>query len=174
MVWTAPDITRVDEPFNSDERATLDGFLNWYRATLLHKCAGLTGEQLARRAVPPSTLSLLGLIRHMTEVERNWFRRRFADNPDLPHLYIETRGDDRDFDDLDPERAEAEYGNLVAEQKRCAEAVAGYALADTFTHTRFGDISLRWLYTHMIEEYSRHCGHADLLRECIDGVTETS
>jgi hypothetical protein len=126
----------------------LQAFLDWHRATLLYKCAGLTGAQLAEHTVPPSGLSLLGLVRHMTKVERTWFRQRFAGEPvDSPF------GDDNqaDFERADP-------------------AVANASLEDTFTH-RGEVMSLRLIYLHMIEEYARHLGHADLLREQIDGAT---
>ena len=86
MTWTAPAVTRVDEPFTGDERAMLEGFLDWYRATLLFKCQGLSAQQLAEQAVPPSNLSLIGLLRHLTEVERGWFRRRI-DGADLDRVY---------------------------------------------------------------------------------------
>ena len=75
MSWTAPAVTRIDEPFTGPERGILEGFLDWHRSTLLWKCAGLTGEQLALASVPPSNLSLLGIVRHMADVERAWFRR---------------------------------------------------------------------------------------------------
>ena len=147
----------------------LQAFLDWQRATLLHKCAGLTGEELARRTVPPSALSLLGLIRHMTKVERSWFRKRFAGEPvDSPF------GDDpdADFERADPARAAADYARLTEEFKLVDAAVANASLDDTFTHERTGEVmSLRMIYLHMIEEYARHLGHADLLREQIDGVT---
>jgi hypothetical protein len=172
MVWTAPDITWADEPFTGDERAMLDGQLDYNRYTLLHKCTGLTGEQLARQSVPPSNLSLLGLVRHLAEVERSWFRRRFAGNPDLPHLYCRPDNMDADFDDLDPDRAEADYAQLVEEQQLAREAIAGRRLEETFAHSRYGDMSLRWVMHHMITEYAQHNGHADLIRECVDGGTD--
>ena len=172
MVWTAPDITRVDEEFAADERTTLDGLLDYNRATLLHKCAGLTGEQLARQSVPPSNLSLLGLIRHMTEVERGWFRRRFA-GTELPFVYVRQDNQDVDFDEAAAEHAEENYDALVQEQSLARAAVAGASLDDTITHAKYGAMSLRWIYQHMISEYAQHNGHADLLRECVDGVKET-
>jgi uncharacterized damage-inducible protein DinB len=172
MSWVAPDVQRVDEPFAGDERATLVGFLEWGRQTLLHKCAGLTAEQLADRAVPPSTLSLLGLIRHVTEVERTWFRRRFA-GQDLPDLYGGADRPDAEFTEVDPDQAEAAYSLLVAEWQLCREAISGRALEETFPHPRFGPMSLRWILCHMASEYQRHNGHADLLRERIDGRTGT-
>ena len=145
----------------------LQAFLDWHRATLLYKCAGLTGEQLTRHTVPPSGLSLLGLIRHMTKVERTWFRQRFAGEPvDSPF------GADRtaDFEHIDPARAAADYARLTEEFKLADAAVANASLDDTFTHDD-ELMSLRLIYLHMIEEYARHLGHADLLREQIDGAT---
>jgi uncharacterized damage-inducible protein DinB len=169
MIWTAPDIKPVDEPFISDERTMLVAFLDGHRDYLLQKCAGLTGEQLARRSVSPSNLSLLGLIRHMAEVERSWFRRR-VQGSDLPMLYSRPDNDDADFTELDPEQAETEYATLLRERDLAREAVAEVALDETFVHTRWGEMSLRWVFHHMICEYAQHNGHADLIREAIDGV----
>ena len=170
MTWTAPDVARIDEPFNGDERAMLEGLLEWQRATLLNKCAGLTGEQLVLRSAPPSNLSLLGLIRHLTDVERNWFRRRFA-GESIDPLYNSADTPDLDFNGLDPARAEAEYAALVAESEACRRAIAALPLEHTYPHPRFGSMSLRWGILHMIEEYARHNGHADLIRESVDGST---
>jgi len=169
VTWKAPDVERPEGPLTGPERPMLQAFLDWQRATLLYKCAGLTGEELARRAVPPSDLSLLGLVRHMTKVERIWFRRRFAGEPvDNPF-----GGDpDADFERIDPARAAADYARLTEEIKLTDAAVANASLDDTFTHERTGEVmSLRMIYLHMIEEYARHLGHADLLREQIDGAT---
>ena len=166
MSWIAPYVSRVDEPFVADERAMLEGLLEWARTTFLHKCAGLTAEQLAQWAVPPSNLSLLGLIRHLTVWERNWFRRGFA-GEDLPELHT----GDLDFERAEPAGAEADYAALLAEQDACRKAVASVPLDKTFQHPKWGEMSLRWIYLHMIEEYARHNGHADFLRERIDGVT---
>ena len=153
VTWTAPEVTRHDPPCVAGERESLDSWLDFHRSTLLMKCQGLTGEQLARRAVPPSSLSLLGLVRHMAEVERAWFRRRAAGEASLGYLYSSHESPDRDFD-------------------LAGGGAAGRSLDDTFVHERTGDLTdLRWVYTHMIEEYARHNGHADLLREQIDGVT---
>ena len=153
-----------------DERATLIEYLRRQRLTLQIKCEGLGAEQLARRAVEPSTMSLLGLVRHMAEVERTWFRRRFS-GQDLPKLYQSEAEPDADFD------------GAVAEQAAVDEAWAAWreetAFAEQFARDtdlgfvgQDGDghpISLRELLVHMIEEYARHNGHADLLRERIDG-----
>lgn len=171
MVWTAPEITRVDEPFVGDERAMLNGFLDWHRATLLHLCSGLTGEQLAMRAVPPSALSLLGLVRHAAAAERTWIRRRFA-REDLPPLYWRPDAPNAAFDEIAPTRAEADLAVLTSEWEACRQTVAGASLDDTFVSERWGQMSLRWVYLHLIREYALHNGHAELLRERIDGRTE--
>ncbi|MGH3255370.1 MAG: DinB family protein [Streptosporangiaceae bacterium] len=167
MTWTAPEVERPQGPLTGPERPMLQAFLDSYRVTLLHKCAGLTGEQLAERAVPPSSLSLLGLVRHMTKVERIWFRQRFAGEPVGNPFGDET---DADFNHLDPARAAADYARLTEEFKLADAAVANASLDDTFT-SRGEVMSLRLIYLHMIEEYARHVGHADLLRERTDGVT---
>jgi uncharacterized damage-inducible protein DinB len=160
-------VERPEGPLTGHERPMLQGFLDWHRATLLYKCAGLTGEQLAERTVPPSALSLLGLVRHMTKVERAWFRQRFAGEPvDNPF----GNDQDADFERDDPVRAAADYARLTEEFKLADAAVANASLDDTFVH-RGETMSLRLIYLHMIEEYARHLGHADLLRERIDGVT---
>jgi uncharacterized damage-inducible protein DinB len=170
MVWTAPDIKPIDEPFIVDERATLVAFLDMHRDYLLQKCAGLTGEQLARQPVSPSNLSLLGLIRHMSEVERAWFRRRILGS-DLPMLYVREDNEDADFTDVDPEQAEADYATLLRERDLAREAVADASLDDTLVHANWRrEMSVRWVYHHMICEYAQHNGHADLIREAIDGV----
>jgi uncharacterized damage-inducible protein DinB len=147
----------------------LQAFLDWHRATLLYKCAGLTGEELARQPISPSGLSLLGLVRHLTKVERVWFRQRFAGEPvDLPF----ADGPEAEFGRTEPARAAADYARLTEEFKLADAAVANASLDDTFTHERTGEVmSLRMIYLHMIEEYARHVGHADLLREQIDGAT---
>ena len=166
MVWVAPRVHRVDEPFAGAERPMLEGFLDWGRASLLRKCEGLTGEQLAVRASPPSNLSLLGLIRHMADVERNWFRNRFG-GQDLPMLYP----DDTDFTEAAAASAEGNWAALLAEQQAARDTTAVLALDVTYESATWGTMSLRWLYSHMIAEYAGHNGHADLLRERIDGTT---
>ncbi len=171
MTWIAPDVSRADEPLTGDERATLEGLLDWQRATLLWKCSGLTGEQLARRAVPPSNLSLLGLIRHVADAERAWFRHRAGGQP-VPEVYRREDRPDAAFEEASAAEAEAGYARLVDEQELCRQAMAGQPLGQEFTHPEWGQqISLRWVYNHMIAEYARHIGHADLLRECVDGAT---
>ncbi|MFE6664808.1 DinB family protein [Streptomyces sp. NPDC057697] len=169
MTWTAPEVKRSPGSCVADERETLTGYLAWFRHSLLHKCAGLTGEQLAERTVPPSNLALLGLIRHMAKVERVWFRERFAGQA-LDPMYDPEKGKDADFEDLDPARAAEDYARLVEECRLADEIVAAASLDDTFVHNG-EEYSLRMLHLHMITEYARHTGHADLVRERVDGVT---
>jgi hypothetical protein len=170
MTWTAPDVPLPDFPHTGDERRVLEGYLAWHRALLRHKCAGLTGEQLATRSVPPSNLSLLGLIRHLAKVERKWFRERVG-GEDLEPMYDSALGDDADFEDLDADRAQAEYGRLLDECRLADEALAAASYDDTVT-AAVGAMSVRSVVVHMIEEYAQHNGHADLLRERVDGSTD--
>ncbi len=163
-------LNRIDPPYVADERTMLTAWLEWQRATLARKCAGLGAEDLRRRSVEPSTLSLLGLVRHMADVERGWFRRCLL-GEDVPPLHYSRDNPDGDFDDVDS----ADVGDAFARWEQECEA-ARHAISDTdyldvTGTTRSGDIvSLRWILVHMIEEYARHNGHADLLRERIDGA----
>lgn len=171
MSWTAPEIDRPEPPSIADERTALEAWLDFHRATLLQKCAGLSAEQLTMHAVAPSNLTLLGLVRHMAEVERAWFRRRFAGER-IAFLYLDIDDNpDGDFDDVDPAAAEADLATFNREVELARAATAGHPLDETFHHAHEKiDMDLRWVYVHMIEEYARHNGHADLLRECIDGA----
>jgi uncharacterized damage-inducible protein DinB len=174
MNWIAPEAARTSPPPVGDERTLLESWLDFHRQTLLHKCAGLTPEQLVLRGAEPSSMSLLGLVRHMTEVERAWFRIRFAGER-LDFLYCDVEDNpDGDFDDTDAGSAEADFAAFTREIELARAAAAGHALEETFHHShRQVDMSLRWVYLHMIEEYARHNGHADLLRERVDGATGT-
>lgn len=163
---------RTDPPAQGDERTTLVGFLRWQRETLELKCAGLEAADLARRAVEPSTMSLLGLVRHMADVERGWFRRVMAGQDAPPHFSSET-DPDGDFDGAQPDPA------VVAaawEVWRAEVAFADQFVAEapdlgiTGNEAWRGAVSLRWVLVHMIEEYARHNGHVDLLRQRIDGA----
>jgi hypothetical protein len=168
--WIAPAADRTEPPRIADEQTMLRTFLDYHRQTLLVKCSGLTGDQLRTAAVEPSSLTLLGLVRHMTEVERWWFRIR-GGGQQLDQIYCSDASPDGDFDDV---AAADPAADLAAYERECAaadEAMAGRSLDDTFVHPRAGETSLRWVYVHMIEEYARHNGHADLLRERIDGAT---
>ena len=154
------------------ERPTLLGWLDYHRATLALKCEGLTPEQLGLRSAPPSSLSLIGLVRHMTGVERGWFRQVFKAETDLPDCYSHERGAfDEAFDAIDPDDAPASIAAWVAECEIARTIVAQHSLDDVSTTPYRGrSIGLRWIVTHMIEEYARHNGHADILRERIDGA----
>jgi uncharacterized damage-inducible protein DinB len=170
MTWTAPAIERMDPPYLADERARFDSWLDYHRATLLQKCAGLTGRQLVVRPVASSELSLLGLVRHMAANERIWFRIRFA-QADVDDLYPSPdHPEGAEFALADAAGAEADFATYAEEVAQARLAVKHRSLDE-----RFGDervtVDLRWLYAHMIDEYARHIGHADLIRELIDGAT---
>jgi hypothetical protein len=168
--WTAPAIDRSPSPKLCSEREALQGWLDFHRQTLLHKCSGLTHEQLAIRSVPPSSLSLLGLVRHMAEVEAWWFRTMMAGTP--AHGFYGPEGNEEgDFTDLDSVPAEEVWARYAEECRLADEAVADLPLDARFTSARGNELDLRWIYLHMIEEYARHNGHADLLRELVDGTT---
>jgi uncharacterized damage-inducible protein DinB len=171
VTWTAPEISRTKPPLVADERAMLQAWLDLHRQTLLGKCAGLDDEQLKRRCVAPSTISLLGLVRHMAEVEQGWFRLAAAGEP-LDYLYCSVDNPDGDFDDIADAVAATDFAAFHQQIEACDAAVSKLSLEHTFPHPRRADVySLRWVYMHMIEEYARHNGHADLLRERIDGET---
>jgi uncharacterized damage-inducible protein DinB len=170
--WTAPPVDRAEPGLTLGERAALDASLDYQRDTLLLKCAGLTASQLKERAVPPSRLSLLGLVRHMTEVER-WWLRIHAANTDLPFPY-DPDSTGLDFEALDDADAAANIEAYQREIEQARATLAGKHLDDVVpSHSDHPERvrNVRWLYLHMIEEYARHNGHADLLRERIDGVT---
>jgi len=170
MTWIAPDAERAEPPYLADERVRLDAWLDYHRATLLRKCAGLSAAQLAVRPVASSGLSLLGLVRHMAGNERIWFRIRFGQaavedlyqSPDYPG--------GAEFALADPAYAETDFATYAEEVGQARMIVRGRSLDE-----RFGDatvtVDLRWLYAHVIDEYARHNGHADLIRELIDGAT---
>ncbi|MFD3655709.1 DinB family protein [Streptomyces sp. NPDC058620] len=166
-MWADPDADpRSSEGVGPDgELPTLQGFLTDYRLTLRMKCEGLDAEQLARRSVPPSTMSLLGLLRHLAEVERDW-RNWISDDDPLPKLYGEKDGD---FDGAvaEPAVVGAAYSALEREQAATDAALAEHP--DPGERLGKDRIAVRELMVHRIEEYARHCGQADLLRECIDG-----
>ncbi len=170
MTWTAPTPAEpADGPLQGPVRPILEGFLAWQRSTLLNLCAGLDGEQLATRSAPPSNLSLLGLVRHMAKVERTWFRQRASGEP-IGDLYDASLGKDHDFDAVVPADAGQDFARYAEECELADRAAASLALDSTFEH-RGETYSLQLVYVHMIAEYARHNGHADLLRERLDGVT---
>jgi uncharacterized damage-inducible protein DinB len=157
-------------PREAGERETLNAWLEYHRATLMIKCDGLSPEQLRERSVPPSSLSLLGLVRHMAEVERGWFRRRVAGETAVPRYYSDENPDG-DFDDVDTADVDEAFATWRDDVERARAAVAAVPSLDDVFGARENRYSLRWIMTHMIEEYARHNGHADLLRERIDGST---
>ncbi|MDT0379755.1 DinB family protein [Streptomyces sp. DSM 42041] len=173
---TMPDGRAVPPP-RADERATLESWLDFHRATLPLKCAGLDDAQLRRASVEPSSMTLLGLVQHMAEVERNWFQRVFTGSPvdrvyeDGPNGFTLSAG--RGIDEV--------LAVWRVEVARSRAAIADASLDDCGTlpaaeaaHLGGDDkVSLRWILVHMIEEYARHNGHADLLRERLDGATGT-
>jgi uncharacterized damage-inducible protein DinB len=162
---------RIDPPYEAGERAMLDAWLDYHRATLAMKCDGLSDAQLRERAVPPSTLSLLGLVRHMADVERNWFRRVMAQQ-DAPPLYWSDEIPDADWAGATADPAVvAEAWLAWREEIAFADAyIAGQDDLGARSPMRDGStVALRDVIIHMIEEYARHCGHADLLRERVDG-----
>jgi uncharacterized damage-inducible protein DinB len=164
---------RTDGPMTGDERALLDHWLNLYRDTVLLEIAGLDAEALARRAVPPSSISLLGVVRHLTEVEAYWLRVVLLDEQDVPDYYCTPTSRDGDFDDVDPATAAADVAAYQAELSITrANAAAWTDLAVPVRGLRKGkQVNLRWVLTHLVEEYARHLGPMDLLRERVDGRT---
>ncbi|MGC9543765.1 DinB family protein [Streptomyces sp. UG1] len=157
----------------ADERTMLEGWLDYHGRTLAWKCEGLTDAQLRTASVEPSELSLLGLVRHMADVERSWFRRVLAAEGVSPIHYTE---EDRDgeFHLTETNTWEETCATWQAEIEAARHNAARFGLDDISegSHPRSGErFNLRWIYTHMIEEYARHNGHADLIRERIDGAT---
>ncbi len=174
-MWTAPE----DDPRTYGnpvgEKATYREYLDNYRLTIAMKCEGLDADQLARRSVPPSALSLLGLVRHLAQVENHWFQRVLQGRTDAPRLFKREDDPDWDFGGATPDPAvvedafstwKAEIGRADAWLDDLEEAGLGREVP-----VHDGTVAPRDVLVHVIEEYARHAGHADLLRECIDGRT---
>ncbi len=162
-------IERSEPEFGLPERTMLEAWLDYERATLAVKCDGLDDDQLRMRAVPPSSMSLLGLVRHMADVEANWFRRVLT-GEDRLGIYWSDDNPDGDFDDVDTANVAHDFATWRAECNNARAVATRMSIDDC--GTRKGErVSLRWVFVHMIEEYARHNGHADLIRECVDGVT---
>lgn len=164
-------IDRPRIPRVAAEHEALAAYLEYYRATVEMKGVGLTPEQARARSVPPSTLSLHGLVRHLAGVERWWFQQNF-EHRDVPFLFFTADNLDLDFDPP----SDADFAaDLVAWRAECAisrEIVAAHALDHTARPLDwYEDVDLRWLVLRMITEYAQHCGHLDLLREGVDGRT---
>ena len=165
------DPRRIDPGWTSEERPMLEEWLEWHRVTLLLKVEGVDDAGRKARPIPTSLMSLHGLVRHCAEVERNWFRRRL-NGEDLPQgIWYTDDEPDADFYPIDAADFDADLAEWQHQCDLARQIAAGRGLDDTFVHERLGvEISLRWVYLHMIEEYARHNGHADLLRELVDGA----
>lgn len=163
---------RSEPAINADERTMLEGWLDYHRQTLAWKCEGLTDTQLRAASVEPSELTLMGLVRHMAEVERFWFHEVLL-GEDLGVLYSSEEDRDGDFHFSDADTWREAHETWQAEIERARRNTVAHGLDDLSKGTsRSGEhFNLRWIYTHMIEEYARHNGHADLLRERVDGST---
>src|SRR5262249_51989101 len=164
MSWIAADVDRSEHypgRRNEPEQEMLRDWLDWHRATPLRQCAGLDPTQLANRAVPPSTLSLLGLVRHMADCERGWVRQTFR-GQQIPDLYYRPDARDADIDEAGPASAEEDFEVYRAECLAVDAALDGAKLDDTFT---FADqtMSVRWMWQHLVEWSALRNGRADLL-----------
>ena len=167
MVDEIEDPRRTDAPYLAGERESLEAWLEWHRVTLLIKCEGLSETDRKSRPVSTSLLSLHGLVRHMAEVEMGWFQRCIGGR-DVAFLYVTDEHPDGELellDDADWDTDLATWQAMCEESRRVAAALD---LDDT-GQRRGQAVSLRWVYNHMIEEYARHNGHADLIREMVDG-----
>lgn len=184
MTSTTSPIPRTDPPLRADEVTTLRSFVDYYRATIRRQCAGLTVEQL-RTPHPPSTMTLAGMLKHFAYVEDVWFNVRLAGNEPAPPWDTVDWAADGDWDwhsalDETPEQLTRLFDDAVATSERILDQVlaetpapgAGVLDRTAARKVRRGQISLRWILVHMVEEYSRHAGHADLLREALDGATD--
>ena len=174
-MWTTPE----DDPRSYGnpvgEKATYREYLSNYRLTIQMKCDGLDAEQLARRSVPPSTLSLLGLVRHLAQVENHWFQRVLQGRTDAPRLYKRADDPDWDFNGATPDPASVAeaFATWKAEIVSADEWLDALDQAGLGREVPMGEgvVATRDVLVHVIEEYARHAGHADLLRECVDGRT---
>jgi uncharacterized damage-inducible protein DinB len=162
---------RPTPPLNADERTTLESWLDFYRVTLASKCDGLDDEQLRLASVPPSALTLLGLVQHAAEVERNWFRRILTGEQAPPIFGSQghAEGHDGGFE-VSAQSSYRAAAQIWQDEIAVARSNCATRRLDDTSAFMGGEVSLRWIYTHMIAEYARHCGHADLIRERIDGV----
>jgi uncharacterized damage-inducible protein DinB len=169
MVEDLVDPRRTEPPFILDERTMLEAWLEFHRTTLLLKCEGLDDETRKARPIESSKLSLHGLVRHIAEVEQNWFHRVLLRQPDLPYIWFDPAIDDSELAPLEDADWQSDLARWFAQCEVSRTNAACHTLDDT--GLRHGEpCSLRWIYVHMIEEYARHNGHADLLRELVDGA----
>ena len=172
MTWTAPDVPSTSPPLLGDERACLQGWLDLHRATLQWKCSGLDADQLRLRPLAPSRMSLLSIVRHLVETERWWFRIKAAQQSGLDYEYCADENQEADWNALDTADPALDLDTYRREVAACNAAMVGIGLDDVVPDPQEGEAkNVRWIYVHMIEEYARHNGHADLIREAIDGTT---
>ncbi|MHA7268923.1 DinB family protein [Arthrobacter sp. HLT1-20] len=166
-----PPDTRTGPPFMAGERESLEAWLEFYRATLPIKVGGLTAGQLCQAAVAPSSMTIAGIVRHLTDVERYWFSNMAAGSAQAARY--QAKDPDADFNAYTEAQALADVAAYTEELASVRLLAAAVRNLDTPLPTlRHGQqLNLRWVYTHMIEEYARHLGHVDLLRECVDGRT---
>ncbi len=168
MVGDLVDSRREEPPYVLPEREMLEQWLEFHRTTLLLKCEGVDDRQRKTRPIATSKLSLHGLVRHMAEVERGWFQRTLA-QADARYIWYDPQDEDSELVPLDDADWHADLAAWEDECARSRATAADHALDDT--GLREGQpCSLRWIYVHMIEEYARHNGHADLIREMLDGA----
>ncbi|HZQ59462.1 MAG TPA: DinB family protein [Acidimicrobiales bacterium] len=168
MVEDLADPRREEPPYLLPEREMLERWLEFHRTTLLLKCEGLDDRRRKARPVATSKLSLHGLVRHMAEVERGWFQRTLAGDAATPYIWFDPAREDSELVPLEGADWEADVAAWEAECERSRSTAARHELDDTGPR-RGEPCSLRWIYVHMIEEYARHNGHADLIREMLDG-----
>ena len=171
MTWTAPEIDRPRPAIAGDERALLESMLDHMRATLQMKCSGLTEDQLKLQPLGYTNLSLLGLVRHVSDVELFWFRVNLNQEEVSGYYH---RSDDAEvaWNQAPQGDAQRDFAHYAESVEKARDIASKHELDAAFTHMFFdGDSSLRWIYLHLIQEYGRHCGHADLLRQAIDGTT---
>ncbi|MFN2582762.1 MAG: DinB family protein [Candidatus Dormibacteria bacterium] len=164
-------LTYDELPREADERTMLTTFLQWQRATFERKCEGLSHEQLRMRALPPSRLSLLGLARHLADDERGWLRRTLGGEEGLPGRFSTSEDPEADFNAVEMCDVDEVFDAWREECARGDRVIAGHQLDDVVQQRTGRRASMRWILIHLVEEYSRHNGHADLLRERIDGAT---
>jgi uncharacterized damage-inducible protein DinB len=167
-----PNFERPKPLSSGAEREQLESWLAFYRATLLKKCSGLSFGELCQRPVESSTMSLLGLVRHMTFVEQVWYDVRFAGN-DVIEYYKRTDNREAEWTELDSATLDDVVANFNKACETSDELARGHQLEEFVKQPGAGrePVDLRWIYIHVIEEYARHCGHADILRELVDGTT---
>jgi uncharacterized damage-inducible protein DinB len=169
MVDDLKDPRRTEPAYLLGEREMLEQWLEFHRTTLVMKCEGLTDEARKARPVPTSKLSLHGLVRHMAEVERNWFHRVLLREPETPFIWVDPSAEDSELVPLDGAVWATDLSAFHAACEASRTACKGKDLEHTGLR-RGEPCSLRWIYVHMIEEYARHNGHADLIRELLDGA----